>query len=1139
MYNFNYKYMKKNREPNPLLRLGRKKIIVMMRLVISFCLLGLVHIPEIACAQVKRVSLEVKDMSINQALRALGKEFGKDFFYSNVQVDMNEKVSVNLKNVTIEDALKQIFNGKQVRYEEKENFVLILEVWEEKKGQLVKEVNGFVYDENAQPLPGVTVLIKGTSVGFSSDVNGKFKYALAMKLPVTLVFTSIGYEKQEVVVEDSTKVVNVRMKPDVTEVEEVVVTGYATIRKSSFTGAYTEVKREELLKVSQGNVIAALQVFDPSLRIMENNEMGSDPNTLPEFYVRGRSGISGVSELEVLQSETSEYALTANPNLPVFILDGYEVSAEKIYDMDPNLIENITILKDAAATAIYGSRAANGVIVIESVAPTVGKLNVTYNLTGSITQPDLTSYSLMDAREKLEAEVAAGLLDADDPLGLGTTYASRLADWRMKNNYVTRGVDTYWLSKPLRTGVNHNHSLNINGGMEAIRFALNLRYGMDNGVMKKSLRERFSVGLKLDYRMKSWQVTNDVSFARTVSENSPYGSFGDYVKMQPYFAPYDLETGELVNRLPKVYGQNSGSVNPLYEALMVNNESGSSYNQFTNNLGFNITFLENFLLKGTLSINYKDTKTRNFKDPASATFDGKDVLERGTLSESRSENFSWDMSLLLSYNRVFKDHNVNLSVGMNVQDSKSEYESTKYIGFPSSDLNKPQYANKLSSNIPTFSDNHTRLFGVFMMGNYSYKNIYLVDVSVRTDGSSEFGSDRRFATFYSAGLGVNMHNYRFLVDNRVFSQLRIRGTWGETGKVNYPPFAARHTYTVQAGAWHTTGMGATLTYMGNENLSWEKTSTLNLGLDLTLFKRYTLNLSWYDKVTNDLITDVAIVPSSGFTSYKDNMGKVRNRGVEVNLNVNAIQKQDWGLNVFFRASHNKNRIMEISDALKEYNQKVDDYYSKYPNYNKPLLKYTEGASLTSIYAVLSLGISPANGQEVFLDANGNVTYDWNTTNQVVVGNTEPKLQGSFGFNFRWKRWTLFTAALFETGGDLYNSTLVDNVECADIWGSNVDKRVYTQRWLEPGDVAPLKSIKDRYQVTRPTSRFVQRNRLVNCNSLSLGYEFDPHLVSRIGFSRMKLQLNMNEIAYTSSVKRERGLSYPFARTFNFTLNVTF
>lgn len=220
-------------------------------------------------------------------------------------------------------------------------------------------------------------------------------------------------------IEDSTKVVNVKMKPDVTEVEEVVVTGYATIRKSSFTGAYTEVKREELLKVSQGNVIAALQVFDPSLRIMENNEMGSDPNTLPEFYVRGRSGISGVSELEVLQSETSEYALTANPNLPVFILDGYEVSAEKIYDMDPNLIENITILKDAAATAIYGSRAANGVIVIESVAPTVGKLNVTYNLTGSITQPDLTSYSLMDARGKLEAEVAAGLLDADDPLGWG------------------------------------------------------------------------------------------------------------------------------------------------------------------------------------------------------------------------------------------------------------------------------------------------------------------------------------------------------------------------------------------------------------------------------------------------------------------------------------------------------------------------------------------------------------------------------------------------------------------------------------------------------------------------------------------------------------------------------------------------
>ncbi len=192
---------------------------------------------------------------------------------------MNERVSVTLKNVTIGEALKRIFAGKEVKFEEKEDFVLILEVREQIKSSQVREVNGSVCDEKGMPLPGVTILIKGTSVGFSSNVDGKFKYALAMKLPVTLVFTSIGYEKQEVVIEDSTKVVNVKMKPDVTEVEEVVVTGYATIRKSSFTGAYTEVKREELLKVSQGNVIAALQVFDPSLRIMENNEMGSDPNT--------------------------------------------------------------------------------------------------------------------------------------------------------------------------------------------------------------------------------------------------------------------------------------------------------------------------------------------------------------------------------------------------------------------------------------------------------------------------------------------------------------------------------------------------------------------------------------------------------------------------------------------------------------------------------------------------------------------------------------------------------------------------------------------------------------------------------------------------------------------------------------------
>ena len=419
------------------------KMLRVMKLTFFILCACLVHVSATSFSQQQKVSLTCENELLSSVLKDLEKQTSLYFFFNDNALDVGRRVSLSVKNKELEDVLGMLL-GEDYQWEIVNNLIVVTRASVEQKKKEIR-ICGKVTDEKKQPIPGVTILVKGLTIGTATDMDGKYALTLPEMKDFSLLFSFLGMETQEVKYAGR-DTINVVMREDVKKVEEVVVTGYATIRKSSFTGAYTEVKREELLKVSQGNVIAALQVFDPSLRIMENNEMGSDPNTLPEFYVRGGSGISGISELEVLQSETSEYALTANPNLPVFILDGYEVSAEKIYDMDPNLIENITILKDAAATAIYGSRAANGVIVIESVAPTVGKLNVTYNLTGSITQPDLTSYSLMDARGKLEAEVAVGLLDADDPLGLGTTYASRLADWRMKNNYITRGVDTYWLS---------------------------------------------------------------------------------------------------------------------------------------------------------------------------------------------------------------------------------------------------------------------------------------------------------------------------------------------------------------------------------------------------------------------------------------------------------------------------------------------------------------------------------------------------------------------------------------------------------------------------------------------------------------------------------------------------------------------
>jgi hypothetical protein len=366
--------------------------------------------------------------------------------------------------------------------------------------------------------------------------------------------------------------------------------------------------------------------------------------------------------------------------------------------------------------------------------------------------------------------------------------------------------------------------------------------------------------------------------------------------------------------------------------------------------------------------------------------------------------------------------------------------------------------------------------------------------------------------------------------------------------VSFSPYAARDGYELLLDDWYSTGIGATLLAMGNADLAWDKGNTLNVGVDLTLWRRYTLSASWYDKRTKNMVTDITIPSSSGFTSYTENMGEVSNRGLEISARAVIFREKDWDVNLMVNGAHNVNKILKISDALREYNDRVDLYYADYTENNrytsnrkyiKPVRKYVEGGSETAIFGMKSLGIAPADGAEVFMNRDGSITYDWDPAEQVIIGNTEPFMQGSFALNARWKEFTLYTTFMYEFGGDLYNSTLAEMVESVDILTSNVDRRVSLMRWKEPGDIAPLKSIKDRYMVTRPTSRFVQKNNTLKFNSLSLGYDVNRGTLAKIGLSACRLQLSMNDVAIFSTIKQERGTSYPFARSFNFTLNASF
>ena len=992
------------------------------------------------------------------------------------------------------------------------------------------------------PLAGVVIYIEGTSFNTTTDSEGNYSFSFVPKEGTQIMFYFLGMEDYSVAYTGQ-KTIDVTLQEASESLDDVVVTGYGNIRKEGFTGNTTRISKDEILKVSPKNVISAIQVFDPSFRITENIEMGSNPNALPEFTLRGQTSIT----LDAT-GDISRQNLTNNNNLPIFILDGFEVDVEKIYDMDPSRINSITLLKDAAATALYGSRAANGVIVIESRAPEAGKIRVQYNFTSSLETPDLSDYNLMNAREKLEAEVAAGYYDIDDDptdnnIGAETNYRNYIA----KLNNVNRGVDTDWLAMAVRNAFHHQHSLYIDGGVDDIRWGAELRYGNEDGVMHGTNRETYGAGITLDYRVGKFQVLNRTYLDVMASNDTPYQDFSSYSHLQPYSIFKDAETGRYLSEIPSYGG--TTQVNPLYEDRYMLSYNKSSYNNFSNQLQLNFFATNSLTAKLQFSINKKYSKTNLFIDPASTAFAGiTDPSRRGTLDTTDGENFSYNLNAQLLYNKNIKKNYINVTAVAELSETSSELLTASYTGFSNGTASSVNNAMTIQDK-PYRTAQKYRNASAFILANYSYDDIYLLDASFRIEGSSEFGADYKAAPFWSAGAGINIHNYAFLKDNKVISTLKLRATYGQVGNVNYPVEAARTLYqSTSSENWYITGIGNVIYALGNSDLRWEKTNSFDAGFDLGMFNnRFYLKFSYYDKTTDGMITTVSLPSASGFDSYYANIGRVKNYGYEIDLRYNFFKTKDWDLTVFANMSHLKNRILEISDALRTYNNQVDQLYADYNSsqnykdtkYSRTYTKYVEGGSMTSIFAVQSLGINPANGQELFLRPDGTVTYDWNAADQVIVGNTEPYAQGSFGLNLRWKNFSIFTSFLYRWGGQQYNQTLINYVENVDLMSTNADKRAYLMRWKQPGDVTSLKSIADGVYVTRPTSRFVQNDNILQFNSLSLSYDFNPNLIKKAGMGMLRLTASMEDVAHWSSIRQERGLAYPYSHIFNFTINVTF
>ncbi len=1105
--------------------------ILILLILVSSSVLGR------AIAQV--ITLKEKNATLVEVLEKISKQTKSDLVGDLNLLEKTKPVTINVQKAPIEQVLNDLAKDQPVRLIFKNKTIIISEKKGNSKAQFSSnmtttrqeqmELTGLITNTKGEPLEGVTVqLADGGKILGQSGKNGQ--YAILVSPNATLSFRMLGFESLTLPVAGKSEI-NIQLKQVDQVIEETVVTGYGTLRRENFTGAAKTITRKEIEKFNTGNVFSMLQALDPSFKVDERVEAGSNPNVLPEINIRGISSVG-------------EYAV----NAPLVILDGFEVALNTLYDLDVNRIESISLLKDASSTSMYGSRGGNGVIVIETRLPKDGKFTITYDAKPNMSFVDLSDYNLMNASEKLEYERLAGVYISSTETPewnlMEQEMYNNLYNERLKN--VKSGVDTYWLKQPVRNSFSVNNSIRMEGGSNDVRYSLEGNYHDYKGVMKESGRTRGGAGFNLIYRIPNViTFRNIATYQYTKGYESPYGNFDYYAKLNPYEKIYD-ENGQYNIRFGEL-GQfySFGPVplfNPIYNSqLGFKNESITQF--ISNNLSLEWFINSQFTLRGKGAISRLIANHDQYTSPFHTRFyDVTDPTLKGEYAFGDSSQMAYEGRLELQYSNSINKHQINASVVSEARSSNVLGNSHIVSGYADDRFITPQMALGYKVNsLPVSISRPVREVGFLGSLFYTYDNRYNASFTARSDGASIYGQDNRFGTFWSAGLSYNIHNERWF--NKGFiNRLRVFGNIGTNSTVNnFNAGMVSTSYNFESGMYYNNQYAAMYAGQGNSSVRWPEQKQTSLGLDITFLDNLlNLNVSVYDRTTNRMISAVTVAPSFGFArnTFFQNLGKAQNRGFEVLANSRIYQdtQNDFSWYLTAGAVQNRSKLLEISNELRELNNSLIKTDAS-GNVIAPSTYYEEGQSLTVIRAVPSLGIDPATGRELYVDREGNSTYTWRPSNQVVVGNEEPDLYGSLGTAVNYKGFSVQINSLYSLGADVFNRTLMDKIENNSPY-VNADKRVLEERWKEPGDQAKYKSISD-LSVTQVSSRFVQNENFWRLASINVNYNFGTAILEKYKLQRLKLNFSMNDPFRFSSVRMERGLTYPYAREYNFGVMVQF
>ena len=1126
--------MKKKCNSSSLMKIRLRKTLLAMKFLCFFFLLS-VSVSAASYSQNAKFTISLNNVALTEVFSTIRANSEFTFIY-NVDDVRNFRIkSINVHEATIQEILDEVLRNTGFVYKIEDHVVVIQpQDMKEKKKSVRERVKGWVNDKSKQPLPGVTVRMVGVSLGTATNAQGWF----AIDLPVekgTLEFSFVGYKKKQIDFTEKTDTLRIVLEEDFQQVEEVVVTGIFNKPKESFTGAVTSVTKEDLKVNFSRNLIQTLANIDASLLIVQNNEMGSDPNTLPEIQLRGASTMLDISDLEN-QKKRPEY------NQPLFIMDGFEVDLERVMDLNQNDIENITILKDASATSLYGSRGANGVIVITTTLANAGSLTVSYEGRLNLQIPDFSTYdNLMTASEKFETEKLYGVWNN---LNSYLSSGQKMEDaYKELEAAIADGVNYDWLKVPTRTGVGQNHVLRFMGSQENWNYMLSLAYDDTQGAMKKSDRKNFNGTMQLGYHKNKWNVRQSLAVGINKSQDSPYGQFYYYVQMNRYWEPYD-ENGKPVDYFYHPLSTYSPIDNPLYD-YAVGKWNKTKYTNLRSNTIIDFTFSENLKASATLGLNRKSKTSDTFTPPEHKYFQYVTEIEKkGSFARRESEETMWQVRLALNYNNIFSEkHMVTLGVSAELSETISDDVDWSATGYISSNVSHPGMSMSYPSTGGTSgSESTVRRASLIASANYYYDQRYFVDLSINYNGASSFGENNRFQYFYSLGAGWVVSNETFVKEHLPFiNEMRFRYSFGVTGNMFVSPEKSLEVFNRNSSSTYLGGIAWTLSQFANSDLEQQNTYQHNAGLDVGLFNsRVSISLNYYNFLTNNTLTDMNLPISHGFDRVAGNVGKIRNEGLDGNVRVglyrNTEKKIDWTLNASF--SKRKNVVVKLSEGFKE----RISMHNKGMSTNTDLVRYQEGRSLEAIYGLRTVGVDPTSGQRVFLKKDGlTTTLEQNADDLVYLGDRQPKLNGTFSTSFFYGGFNMTIGFGVKWGGKSVNQTEMTKGENASLT-YNLDRRMTKYSWKQVGDQARYKNKYGDYGnlSTYICDAFIHKDNVFSCNNINLSYTFSQDWFKRATrLQSLSISASLSDIFYFSTIKRERGTSYPFSINPNFSISCTF